>query len=185
MKRSELVWVTYLLEELPTNWCRAWEDIGVLLPVGVCWYSGLTDHAGASAGGSRADGVDLSWFCRFKPSTLSNWFCLSNLISLFKPEKFMIKMHNVCWKGKHPKEWFGNSATVCELIWAYFGMQFYSCSTTCQKVCTLCFRWCWHLWCLSLVPCLLNTHYYCGIMNLFLCSIFHAQLVTLWQWNYV
>jgi len=75
MKKTELVWVTYsiqseseseLLEELPTNRCGAWEDIGVLLPAvedtGICWYSGLTDHVGASA-----DGVDLSQFFALNP----------------------------------------------------------------------------------------------------------------------
>ena len=66
----------------------------MLLPAvedtGVCWYSGLTDHVGASA-----DGVDLSRF--FALNLLhfpADFTRLSNLlISLFKPEKLIIKSH--------------------------------------------------------------------------------------------
>jgi len=49
---------------------------------------------GASAGGSRADGVDLSQFFALNPLHFPAGFTrLSNLlISLFKPEKLMIKI---------------------------------------------------------------------------------------------
>jgi len=66
----------------------------VLLPAvedtGVCWNSGLTDHVGTSA-----DGVDLSRFFTLIPLHFPADFTrLSNLlISLFKPEKLIIKSH--------------------------------------------------------------------------------------------
>ena len=118
--KRQLVWVTYsiqseseseLQEELPTSRCGAWEDIGVLLPAvawwedtGVCWYSGLTDHVGASADGSRADGVDLFRFFALNPLHFPADFThLSNLlISLFKPAKLMIK---ITLQTGHIKSW--------------------------------------------------------------------------------
>ena len=65
---------------------------------------------GASAGGSSADGVDLSRFFALDPLHFPAGFThLSNLlISLFKPDKLMIK---ITLQTGHIKSW-----VECEML---------------------------------------------------------------------
>ncbi len=108
-----------LSSELDISWsvalrCVRREEVGVLalLPKGMrceeellvedCWYTALTDHVGASDGGSSADEIDCSLVLALNPPCFVAAFTRLSIFmtSLFKPGKWKRLIHNTDWVNK-------------------------------------------------------------------------------------